>query len=74
MSEMRVLGKEGDTKVTWDADNWEEVEAAEATFDRLTKKGYRAFSVKKSGDKGSIVTKFDPEAEKIILIPPIVGG
>ncbi len=26
------------------------------------------------GDKGEVITEFDPTAEKLILAPPVVGG
>jgi hypothetical protein len=68
------MGPEGDLKQIWDADNAEEVKAAQDAYDRLIKKGYKAFAVKKSGDKGELITKFDPELEKIIMVPPISGG
>lgn len=74
MSEMRVMGLEGDTKIIWDAEKRAEVEAAEEAFKKLKKKGYLAYSVKRDGEKGQVITEFDPSAEKIILAPPIAGG
>ncbi len=52
MGEMAILGRDGDTKVIWDPDNEDEVEAAQEQFDSLTEKGFTAFSVKKDGEKG----------------------
>jgi hypothetical protein len=72
--QMSVLGKEGDTKVIWDSDQQAEVDAARAQFDALKKKGYAAFNVKKDGEKGSVMKEFDPDAEKIIMALPVVGG
>jgi hypothetical protein len=74
--EMATLDRTGDTKVIWDKDNEDEVEAARATFDRLTKdKKYTAFHVTgKDGKKGERMRAFDPEAERIILVPQMVGG
>jgi hypothetical protein len=74
MSELRVIDQTGDTKIIWSADNQDETEAARETFKRLKGKGYAAFSVKKDGEKGKILSEFDPEAEKIILAPPVRGG
>jgi len=74
MGVLRVMGPEGDLKTIWDADNAEEVRIAEENYDRLIKKGYKAFFVKKGGDKGEPMTKFDRAAEKIIMVPPIQGG
>jgi hypothetical protein len=71
---MAILDGTGDTKVIWDPHNPDEVEAARAQFDALRKKGFLAYTVNKKGDKGEVITKFDPDAEKIILSPPLVGG
>lgn len=75
MGEMAVMGRSGDTKVIWDADNETEVENARRTFKELTGKGFAAWSVKgRNGDKDHRITEFDPEAERVILVPPMVGG
>lgn len=71
---MAILDATGDTKVIWDKDNKDEVETAKATFDRLIKKGFAAFSVKKNGDADKKIKEFDPDLEKIILIPQMAGG
>jgi hypothetical protein len=74
-SAFAILGEYGDTKHIWDKDKEEEVEAARTLFDSLTKKGYRAFKVTgKNGDKGDIMKKFDPEAERVIFAPMMQGG
>lgn len=72
--EMAVLDREGDLKTVWDSDKPEEVEAAKKTFDGLKEKGYVAYKVKKDGTKGEVITKFDPDAEKVILAPMMAGG
>lgn len=69
-----VMDQTGDTKLIWDSNNNDEVEAAKATFDRLRAKGYIAFSVKGNGDKGEVITEFDRNSEKIILAPALRGG
>ena len=74
MGEMRVMGSTGDTKVMWDPQKDDEVKAAEAQFDILMGKKYKAYKVDKEGDKGSEITKFDPSAGKIIMAPPLAGG
>ena len=72
--EMRVMDGTGDTKTIWDADNPDEVANARKTFDELRAKRYIAFRVNKLGNKGEQMSAFDPEAEKMILIPPMIGG
>lgn len=74
MGELSVLDRTGDTKIMWDSAQDAEVDAARATFDDLKKKGYLAYSVNKKGDKGEVMKKFDPDAERIIMAPAMVGG
>lgn len=74
MGELRYLDNTGDQKVVWDIDNDDEVEAAEATFDTLTEKGFTAYKVKKDGTQGKKITKFDPKAGMVIMVPKLAGG
>ena len=74
MGQLAIISGEGDTKVMWDPKNSDETEAAEAQFDRLIKKDFTAFAVKKDGEKGKKISKFDSDAGKIIMVPKIVGG
>lgn len=74
MGQLRWLSDEGDTKVIWDPKNNDEASAAEAQFDILIGKGFKAFSVEKDGGKGREIKKFDPKAGKIIMVPKIQGG
>ncbi len=73
MSELRVLGKGGDMKISWDRNNREEVSAAKETFEKKIKEGWSAFR-DKHGYKGDKILIFDPEADRIVLVPPISGG
>ena len=74
--EMSEINRSGDTRIIWDKDNPAEVAVAKSAFDTLVgKKKYSAFEVKgRKGDKGSQIRKFDPEAERIIMVPPMAGG
>lgn len=74
MPEMAILDPTGHTKHIWNSESDDEVAAAEAMFDALTKKGYRAFNVKKDGKEGEPMKKFDPEAQSMILTPQMRGG
>ena len=74
VGEMSVMDRTGDTRIIWDSNSPDEVEQAERTFDELVgRKKYLAFAVKASGDKGEQIREFDPEAGKIILVPPMQG-
>jgi hypothetical protein len=68
------MGREGDLKVVWDKANEAEVGSARSTFDELRAKGHLAYKVKRDGGKGEMIRTFDPDAEKIILAPPMAGG
>jgi hypothetical protein len=75
--ELAILNGEGDTKLTWDANNEDEVDAAREMFDDLIAKGFQAFEVsdeKEKGGKGKMIKKFDPKAQRIIMSPRIGGG
>lgn len=77
---MNTLDGNGDTKLLWDKDVPEEVEAARKHFNRLTKPkskgglGYLAYTVEDGGGKGEHLREFDPEATRIILAPQTAGG
>ena len=72
--EMRIMGVDGDLKVIWDSEKEVEVKVAKKQFDELTGKNYLAFSVKKNGEQGEKMKKFNPDAEKMILVPMLKGG
>jgi hypothetical protein len=75
MSELSVLDATGDTKLIWDRRNQVEVDAAREMFDKLKKKAYLAYTViGERGDKGTVLNRFDPDAERIIMAPPSIGG
>jgi hypothetical protein len=73
--ELVKLDHKGDTRIIWDPQRPAEVDVARQTFDRLVKdERYSAFAVDRRGEKGEHVREFDPDAEKLILTPPLVGG
>ncbi len=73
---MAVMSHKGDTKYIWDKNNADEVEGAKRTFDYFVKdKKHLAFKVKgKDGTKGEQVREFDPNEERYIFVPQMVGG
>jgi len=74
MGELRILCSTGDQKIQWDPQSEDEVEVAELSFDRLKAKGYKAYEVEKTGEKGKEITKFKKKAGMIIMAPVIAGG
>ena len=73
MSELRVLGRGGDVKISWNSANREELATARETFEKKIKEGWSAFK-EKFGSKGEKIKIFDADAERIVLVPPISGG
>lgn len=75
MGEMIKLDDTGDSKFMWDSDNDAEIKAAKKQFETLKKEGYVPYSVKKDGSRGAkLVGDFDPDLEKLIMVPGLVGG
>ena len=66
--------KEGDIRVEWNPESDEEVEVAKKSYKDAIKKGYKAFRMFDSGKKGEQLDHFDATAEKILMVPPIMGG
>ncbi len=64
----------GDQKITWDSTKPDEVAQTRETYDKWKKKGYVAYSVEPGGRKGTVLDKFDPDAECIIFALPLRGG
>lgn len=72
---MHELNPTGDTRVMWDKGNKDEVDAARTQFNALRKKGFMAYRAEgKEGARGEVISEFDPEAERIILVKQLVGG
>lgn len=73
--EMAVMGKEGDTKVTWSRENEVEIENARRSFEYFMSQGFAAFRIEgDDGGQGEQVREFDPNHEMIVFIPPMQGG
>lgn len=75
MGTMHMMSNKGDEEVTWDKDDPESVMAARKKFLEFLaeRKGYAA-RMGPGGTKGEMITDFDPEAERLVLMPMIVGG
>jgi hypothetical protein len=70
-----VIDRTGDTKILWDKAKTVEVDNARESFKRLRKEGYLVYKVVgDKGDKGEMMTEFDPNEERYIAAPPLQGG
>lgn len=70
MGKLRVLSSRGDDEHVFDS---EESKAGVAElYQELTKKGMVAFA--KTPDGHEKIKEFDPNAEEILMVRPLVGG
>lgn len=75
MGTMSMLCRSGDEAVTWDKNDPESVAHARQKFlEFLAARKGMAFKLDPTGSKGEKMTDFDPDAERIVLMPLIVGG
>jgi hypothetical protein len=66
---------EGDDRIVWNKRYLDQVKEASSKFYELKKLGFQAFLAKRNGQKSNRqMFRFDPNAEEIIMVPPIVGG
>lgn len=81
MGTLRVMSRNGDERVQWDAAHLrggdQEAEAAvreaERIFAEQRARGATAFKVV-PGQSPIRIDKFDPEAEQIMMVPRVTGG
>lgn len=74
MGTMATLDNTGDTRLQWDKVNEAEVATAREKFDEFRRRGFAAFRVNAQGVQDKQIDQFDPTAERIILVPQMVGG
>jgi hypothetical protein len=71
---MPQLKSSGDTRDEFDPSDLSSLATAEARFQELTGKGFRAVALGTDGAPGELVRKFDPKAEQTLFIPQLQGG
>lgn len=71
---IKILSENGDDRIVWDKDDGREAKEAKAKFQELLKKGYKAYSVDASGNKGRKIEEFDVDAEEILMVSETVKG
>jgi hypothetical protein len=69
-----VMDHRGDSRHLFEAADSRALADAEARFNELTGKGYRAVVPGENGQPGRLVPGFDPSAKEIVFIPPLEGG
>ena len=74
MGEARIMGRRGDDRFTWDPANLEEVAVVRAKVDAAIKAGAMAFRATPDGSPGERIRAFNPEYERIVIVPALAGG
>ena len=69
-----VMDSNGDTRHGFDPADLSSLVTAEARFQELTGKGFRAVALGKDGAPGELVRKFDPLTEQTLFVPQLQGG
>ena len=69
-----VMDRNGDSRYFFEATDMASLADAQARFNDLTKRGFRAVARGKDGQAGRVLPNFDNEAEETLFIPPLVGG
>jgi len=73
--ELAIMDRTGDTKILWNRHDPNDVAVARAAFREARSKGFLIYRAEgKDGHQGEQINEFDPDAERLIAIPPMVGG
>jgi hypothetical protein len=71
---LRILGPDGDTRVTWDPAAPEDVAEMRRRFDEIIREGYLVFELEPGSKEGRQVKTFDPEVGELRAFRPMAGG
>lgn len=70
--------EDGDVRLTWERGNADDIATARRTFSDLRAKGYLAYQVTRGSrtrkTQRDQIRRFDPDAEQIVLTPPMAAG
>ena len=73
MSALQVLDRNGHTEIAFDVKEQVTVDAARQEFMHKLEEGYLAYTVV-DGKADTAIREFDPEAQRIVMTPALVGG
>jgi len=74
LGNLRILGPDGDTTLSWRPDVDDEVQEVRRRFDEIVEAGYLVFELDPSTKEGRQVTDFDPRLTELRAFRPMVGG
>lgn len=71
---LRILGPSGDTRVSWDPTDVDDVAAVRERFDEIIRDGYLVFELDPATKEGRQVETFDPDVRELRAFRPLAGG
>jgi hypothetical protein len=71
---LRILGPSGDTRVTWDPTDLDDVADVRRRFDEIIREGYLVFELDPRTKEGQQVRTFDPQTRELRAFRPLAGG
>ena len=74
MGVLRILGPSGDTRVTWNSSDVDEVDDVRRRFDEIVREGYLVFELEADTKEGRQIRTFDPDARELRAFRPLAGG
>jgi hypothetical protein len=74
MGMLRILGPNGDTRVSWSPNDADSVESVRRRFDEIIAEGYLVFELNEQTKEGEQVKTFDPTVRELRAFRPLAGG
>jgi hypothetical protein len=74
MGSLRILGPDGDTRVTWAPDDLGSIADVSRRFDEIIREGYLVFELDEATKEGTQVKTFDPGVRELRAFRPLAGG
>jgi hypothetical protein len=67
------MDSKGDTQWQWDRETEVGLKESKQVFEKHFQGGFLAYMIDQANE-GTVIREFDPEAEKIVMVPPMAGG
>jgi hypothetical protein len=71
---MFIIDENGDTRLQWNRSDAAQIAAARDRFAALKARGFLAYKVEAGGAQGEVLQDFDANEQRIIMVPPMIGG
>jgi hypothetical protein len=71
---MQVMDTSGHTEIKWNKNDAADVETARAMFNAMRDAGKNIFEVTGRDQQGRRASEFNPQAERYMVMPHLVGG